>query len=500
VQQINKMKVYLFLLAGIASSSYSQRIQYTIPRIPWSVNFFDVDLDGDIDIVVGHKTTWLGSNPTLSILTNTGHGYFILSDTSKSYSGYQEDIFTCNIDNDGFQDIVTFYSDFSTGTADRYLRIWFNENGFINEFKDFSLNSSSTFSGISYGDINGDNHTDILVISNNDQFWGVLYNNGDGVLSSPEYFNTSNYYPLDIASGDLNGDGRDDVAVCGQEMEVYYSYQTGFQKITFPDAQKSMLDIIDFDGDGNKDIVSAADLSLINITSLVIYRNQADTNLEALPEVHFSKSSSDFCIKDFNNDGLPDVAFLSYFPYQDKEEVHDTIGGIYILYNLGAFQMDAPKFILLNNFGELHRNFQSADLDGNGYNDFIIVRTFYDNVPGNLEILYNDGKGSFVNAPLGVESPLQILNLVSLRCFPNPFFDFTTFEFELRQTAQVELSVYDLQGKIIQCLIHQKLKGGQYSIRWCGLDMFNKLCKPGIYFVFLKSNGHLEQIVKLIKY
>lgn len=490
--------LYLFILVSISITGYTQRSQYTTPPVPWSVNSFDMDHDGDSDIVIGHKTVWLGTNPTISILTNTGQGYFVLSDTSKSYPGYQENIFSCNIDQDGFQDIVTFYSDFSTGTADRYLRVWYNDSGVFNVYADFSLNSSATFSGINHGDLNGDTYEDIVVFSNSSQFWGVLYGNGDGTLSSPDYFNIMDFAPLDIDCGDLNEDGREDVAVSGQDMEVYYSYPTGFQKTTFPDAQKSMLEILDFDGDGYKDLITGADLSLINITSLVIYRNQADTNLEALPEVHFSPGSSDFCINDLNGDGLQDLAFLSYFPYISGGGP-DTTGGIYILYNLGGFQLEEPELISLQNLGELNRHFNSSDLDGNSSPDFAIVRSFFDDVQGNLELLFNDGTGNFSDTPYNSIVSMNGAGTSEVSAYPNPFYRTVNISFGLEQSSETELTVYDFGGRLINCLVKKRLTRGGYSFAWNGTDNGGNICKQGLYLVILKTDQEPAISIKLIK-
>jgi hypothetical protein len=49
--------------------------EYTIPRAAYSVYSEDLDLDGDKDIVVGHKTAWGHYNPTISILKNERKKY-----------------------------------------------------------------------------------------------------------------------------------------------------------------------------------------------------------------------------------------------------------------------------------------------------------------------------------------------------------------------------------------------------------------------------------------
>lgn len=499
ISRLINYKYWVLIPLLLAFTSYSLRSTYTIPIAAWSVFSADLDLDGDMDIIVGHKTMWQATNKTISVLKNTGNGNFIIADTLKSFCGYQENIFACKIDNDEYPDLVTFYSDFSSGIAKRFIRVWYNQSGSFNNFKDFSLNSSVTFSDITYGDVNGDNLIDILVLSNNAKLWGVLYNLGNGILSSPEYHYITDYYPLDIACGDLNGDGRDDVVICGHRIEIYYSTLAGFEKYVLDStAFKDKVAISDFNLDGLNDII-ADNGSVVNSVWLNIYQNTGNDNFIKLEDVFLMPGAMHFSITDFNNDNLPDIAFLTQYPYKIGTGITNTIRGIIILYNLGDFQLSEPQFIGLDNYGEVWRNFYCTDLDGNGYNDFAIVRTIFRPLANNLELLFNDGNGNFISTPVGIHNPDVNQTLAGLRCYPNPFTDVTTFEYFIEKTAQVELSVFDIHGKFIQCLTHEKLKGGKYTIQWRGLDKAANQYKPCTFIAYLKVNGKIRQTIKLIK-
>jgi hypothetical protein len=200
-------------------------------------------------------------------------------------------------------------------------------------------------------------------------------------------------------------------------------------------------------------------------------------------------------VNDFNNDFLPDLAFLYDWDYLDP----DTAGRINIFYNLGHFQLTEPQKVPLTYFPDFWRYFSSADLDGNGYQDFVVARQSWDTVPGYLEVLFNDGNGNFVVTPSGIESPASTNNHAGLRCFPNPFSEFITFEFEIPQTAPVFLSVYDLQGRFIRCIIDEKRQKGKYSVTWNGYDKVGDPCKPGTFIAYLKIDGLIRQTVKFIK-
>ncbi|MCF8307552.1 MAG: VCBS repeat-containing protein, partial [Bacteroidales bacterium] len=213
---MKKLILLLTVLTILAFKTGDNRSNYNIPRAAYSVTAGDIDHDGDQDIVVGHKTAWEDSNPTISVLENNDNGYFNIDDTSMVFCGYQENIQLININNDTLPDIVSFHSDFTSGDAERYIRIIYNEEGDFNSYNDYSLNTNETFNSMNYGDINGNSFNDIVVVSGNGQFWGVLYNDGTGGFSAPEYHEIEDSYPSDITCGDVDGNGRDDVVVCAQ--------------------------------------------------------------------------------------------------------------------------------------------------------------------------------------------------------------------------------------------------------------------------------------------
>ena len=64
-----------------------------------------------------------------------------------------------------------------------------------------------------------------------------------------------------------------------------------------------------------------------------------------------------------------------------------------------------------------------------------------------------------------------------LRNYPNPFASETTFEYELRSSAQVNLSVYNLQGLLVHTILDTEIPAGKYTVVWNGSH-----CESGIYY------------------
>ncbi len=366
--------------------------------------------------------------------------------------------------------------------------MFYNSNGTFENYTNFSLNSSVTFSGITYGDVDGNGHPDLIVSSNGGQLWGELYNDGIGNFSTPEYMYVTNTYPTGLACGDLNNDGRDDIIVFGAKVEIYYSLASGLQEVLLCEHQTNGF-IEDFNHDGKKDIICFDDLAMIGLTRVTMFENTGSGNFIKHDEIVFPFSTAEFYLSDFSNDGLPDILFQLY-----------SNSGHVIYYNQGDFQLGDSTFVAVTDYGEQWRKCCCADLDGNGYNDIVTVRTLYAKLPSNVDLKFNDGHGRFLDHPLGIKGTNNISEILLLKSFPNPFCDQTFFEFNLISTELVNLSIYDAGGKLLTCLIDKKLKPGKHNIALKLKDLTEHPCSPGYYFATLNLNGEHKGTLKLIIY
>lgn len=78
--------------------------------------------------------------------------------------------------------------------------------------------------------------------------------------------------------------------------------------------------------------------------------------------------------------------------------------------------------------------------------------------------------------------------------WPNPFSTTATIQFDLPQTSQVRLCVFDAQGRLLRSLADQEMKAGGYSVGWDGRDELGRECPSGLYFVRLVTRlGSLSQ-------
>jgi hypothetical protein len=72
-----------------------------------------------------------------------------------------------------------------------------------------------------------------------------------------------------------------------------------------------------------------------------------------------------------------------------------------------------------------------------------------------------------------------------LQNYPNPFNSTTLIKFSVptdRSNNPVELTIYDIQGKVVKKLVNEKLQSGNYVTRWEGLNDNNSKVTSGVYF------------------
>jgi hypothetical protein len=465
----------LFLIPFIllAFATGDNKSQYVIPGGARTVCTSDIDNDQDLDIITGHNVGWGYTNKSVSVLENIDEGIFAVKDTSKSFCGYQENIFTICVDDDSLPDLVVFHSDFSSGIK-RYVRVYYNNEGNFDNFSDFNLNSDETFSYINHGKINNDDFEDVVVISNNGFFWGVMYNDGNGGFCTPQYYEID-WPPTDIACGDLNNDGRDDIIVAGSKLVAYYSYDTGFiyDSIGY---QKGRIQLTDLDKDEDLDIVSISEL--FSYTLVTLFENLGYGFYLSHDCGYYSPNCWYIFISDLNNDSLPDIITTS------------VNNGVYLLYNEGNFQLSDPLFISVPLVGYDFVNACSADLDKNGFNDLIITQTN----AHFINLLFNDGQGNFVENPITkIQNPISKFQKQKFNCFPNPFRHSTQICFEIENTSSVAISIYDFTGKCIRSFDQSMTDRGLHCYKFCSDGLI-----AGIYFCDIEINGKVRNVTKLV--
>ncbi|MDP6684666.1 MAG: choice-of-anchor B family protein [Candidatus Marinimicrobia bacterium] len=80
-------------------------------------------------------------------------------------------------------------------------------------------------------------------------------------------------------------------------------------------------------------------------------------------------------------------------------------------------------------------------------------------------------------------SPQTPTEFALLPAYPNPFNPVTTIQFSIPELSEVKMSVYDIQGRMVETLLDENLSPGDHSFQW-----YAEGFPSGVYFLKLKSD------------
>ncbi|MCH8992583.1 MAG: T9SS type A sorting domain-containing protein [Acidobacteria bacterium] len=66
--------------------------------------------------------------------------------------------------------------------------------------------------------------------------------------------------------------------------------------------------------------------------------------------------------------------------------------------------------------------------------------------------------------------------------YPNPFNPETTIRFDLPQSQEIELAIYNLAAQKVATLVQGHREAGSYSVRWDGVTDAGLELASGVYF------------------
>ena len=372
---------------NIGPSTFAARQDIPTPSGPIACAVGDLNGDGKLDVVVANSGA--GS---ISIFQNIGSGGLLGTNTfgppiNLPTGGSPRSVTVADVDGDGKLDIlvpdtglsqILIYRNISTGGL-------LTSNSFA---APVALNVGSDTRNVRVCDLTGDGRPDIISVSHGNNVVSIFKNIGTaGSLTTnsfgPRVDLTCAGGALNVVVGDLDGDGKPDLAVIDNSV----SYLSLFRNISTPGVMGTNsfaprvdlpalesnqgLAAADLEGDGKLDLVTG---SSSGSTYVSVYHNQATPgsltiNSFAAP-VNFAMPGwvHDLAVGDLNGDGKPDILsteqssdLLSLFQNQSGP-------GGFTNSSLGA-RVDLA--VIANPWGEC-----VADLEGDGRPAIIFANQF----------------------------------------------------------------------------------------------------------------------------
>jgi hypothetical protein len=202
------------VLIGKSNGSFNATgVVYKVGRIPASVAFSDVNLDGNLDVVVANN-----DDSTVSVLLGDGSGDFapaINSATGVTASTFiLGSVAVGDFNGDGKPDMAVVNGSKADGAVSVLLG---NGDGTFTPFANYFISGTlPTPVFIAIGDFNGDGKPDLVAADLNGGMVSVLLGNGDGTFQAPVNYSDGGTGTASVAVADLNGDGKPDLVTANQ--------------------------------------------------------------------------------------------------------------------------------------------------------------------------------------------------------------------------------------------------------------------------------------------
>jgi hypothetical protein len=108
--------------------------------------------------------------------------------------------------------------------------------------------------------------------------------------------------------------------------------------------------------------------------------------------------------------------------------------------------------------------------------------------------------GEFVlfRAALGVNGGLSVPDVYALhQNYPNPFNPVTTLQYDLPEDAMVNITIYDMMGRVVSNLVSTQQNAGYKSIQWNATNNQGQPVSAGLYLYTIQA-GEFRQTKKMV--
>ncbi len=299
-------------LLGTGDGTFGAATNYTVGASPFSVAAGDFNGDSKLDIAVVNA----GSN-NISVLLGTGTGSFGAA-TNFAAGNTPVSVAVGDFNGDGKLDLAVV----NAGSNNISVLLG-TGTGSFGAATDFAVETNPV--SVAAGDFNGDGKLDLAVVNAGDDSGSpvipgslsILLGNGDGTFGAATNYAVGTK-PVSVAAGDFNGDGKTDLAVVNGDSKSGSTVIAGSLSIllghgdgTFGTATNYAVGtgpvsvaLGDLNYDGKLDL-AVANSGSNNVSVLL---GKGDGTFVAAPNFTVGTSPVFIAVGDFNADGRLDLA------------------------------------------------------------------------------------------------------------------------------------------------------------------------------------------------
>ena len=102
-----------------------------------------------------------------------------------------------------------------------------------------------------------------------------------------------------------------------------------------------------------------------------------------------------------------------------------------------------------------------------------------------------------VEAILSTDRDVIPLQYVLHQNYPNPFNPETTLRYDLPEDALVNITIYDMMGRVVKTMVNTQQTAGFKSIRWNATNDAGSPVSAGLYLYTIEA-GEFRQTKKMV--